>query len=446
MTPNKHAKTQRWALHGLRLIDGTGRPARDNQMVVVANGLIEAVASDPGMDVAEANNLWLHGKIMIPGLIDMHAHLLTGGFDSIVNASASYDRDIQERVLNQMLYWGVTGCHYSVQPVDNGLALRASLADGSIKGPRLWIAGPGVTAPNGWAGSNDPSARLELDDENAVAPAIAALADRGIDFVKVFYDDMCCAFHAAMPKLKRPVMEKVIAEAHRHSLPVSVHVYELNGHFDILAAGGDILYHSAVTGPIDQRYLDKAHAMGAAYVATLSIYNDTYNPEAVRAWAAQACVQESVARKTLATLAPGGPLDDFESFTRRENMAGHLPTIMQNVARIAESGLRFAVGPDTGVPGVFPGLSVHREMALMAQAGIPPLQILKAATSNAAEILGASDIGAIMVGKSADFLLLDDDPSINIEATRSIASVWQKGQEVDRSALLDRVLSVDKAN
>lgn len=424
------------AIRHARVIDGTGRHPLNDRMILIDGDRIAAVVPDSGLNPGAATEIDARGKTVIPGLIDMHAHLLSGGFDSIVNASASYDTGIQTRALNQMLYWGVTGCHYSVQPVANGQWLRQAVATGEIAGPRLWISGPGITAPDGWAGSTEPDARLELDDVAVVPDAIARLADSGVNFVKVFYDDMCCAFHRAMPKLRKPVMERVIAEAHRYGLPVAVHVYELDGHRDVLRAGGDLLYHSAVTGSVDDGYIKLARASGAAYVATLSIYHDTYNPDALREWAATSWVRDTVPSSTRDTLLSGGPLDDFESFTRRAHMAGNLPTIMANIRKVHEAGIVIAVGPDTGVPGVFPGLSLHREMELMVRAGIPPLAVISAATGTAAHLVGDPWIGAVAPGKSADLVLLDADPLTDIRATRAIHAIWKAGVPVDRHALL----------
>lgn len=432
---------QRLAIRHARVIDGSGRPPLHDQLILVEGGRITALTPDPGHDIAAATVVDGRGKTIIPGLIDMHAHLLTGGFDSIVNASASYEPEIQKQALRQMLYWGVVGCHYSVQPIPNGLWLRQALATGEIPGPRLYVSGPGVTAPNGWAGSNNPDARLELDDVDAVPDAIARLAGTGVNFVKVFYDDMCCAFHRAMPKLRKPVMERVIVEAHRHGLPVAVHVYELEGHKDVLRAGGDVLYHSAVTGRIGDDYIKLAQERGAAYVATLSIYHDTYNPAMVRQWAESPWVREATPGRTLDTLAPGGPLDDFESFTRRDHMAQQFPNILANIKRVCDAGLPFAAGPDTGVPGVFPGISVHREMELMVMAGVPPVMAIRAATMNAAALIFEPSLGRIAPGMSADMILLKEDPLADIRATRSIDTIWKAGAAVNRAALLADIMA-----
>ncbi len=430
-------------IRNARVIDGSGRAPLGRHAIFIESGRIRSILPETDSPPTGDGHIDASGKTVIPGLIDMHAHLISGGFDTVVDVGASYEVDDQKRVLKQMLYWGVVGCHFSVQPIDNGLWLREAIASGEIEGPRLFISGPGVTAPAGWAGSNQPDARIELDDPDDAPAAIAKLADNGVDFVKVFYDSMCCAFHQAMPKLRRDVMERVIAESHRHGLPVAVHVYELEGHREVLRAGGDILYHSSVTGRIDDDYLEAMRANGSLYVATLSIYNDTYEPKATRAWADSPWVRESVPNVTLETLGPGGPLDDFETFTRRENIARQLPTIMGNLKKIHEAGIPFAAGPDTGVPGVFPGLSVHRELELMVAAGVPPLAAITAATNHAATFAGEPLLGSLAPGKSADLLILSEDPLTDIRATRSIEAVIKQGRVVDRERLLGEILDID---
>ncbi len=439
------SQSSRLAIRNARIIDGTGRAPLERQVILIKAGTIENILPDADNLEFNATEIDASGKTIIPGLIDMHAHLISGGFDTIVDASASYETDVQERVLRQMLYWGIVGVHFSVQPIKNGLWLREASANGDIEGPRLYVSGPGITAPGGWAGSNEPDARIELTTPDDAPDAVARLADSGVDFIKLFYDSMCCAFHEAMPKLEKPVMERVIAEAHKHGLPAATHVYELEGHRDVLRAGGDILYHSVVTGDIDDDYIELARANGAFYVATLSIYNDTFNPDAVREWTATNWVQDSVPKVTLETLDVGGPLDGFESFTRRDNIARQLPTIMNNMKRIHDAGIPFAVGPDTGVPGAFPGLSVHRELELIVASGVPPMAAITAATGTAAARVGEPLLGTLEQGKSADLLILSDDPLADIRATRSIETVIKQGAVIDRDALLSKVLAADAA-
>jgi imidazolonepropionase-like amidohydrolase len=108
--------------------------------------------------------------------------------------------------------------------------------------------------------------------------------------------------------------------------------------------------------------------------------------------------------------------------------------------KVADSGIAIGVGPDTGVMGAFPGLSVHREMELMVQAGVQPARVLVAATRTAAERLGATPLGAIAEGKDADLMVVDGNPLEDITHTRNIQMVMKQGRIVDRKALLNEIL------
>src|SRR5262249_28836234 len=146
------------------------------------------------------------------------------------------------------------------------------------------------------------------------------------------------------------------------------------------------------------------------YLATLSVYHDAFNEHSLRDFIDEDFVQESVPRKTLDTLAPGGPLDEFLKITRKDYIRDQLPTIEGNLKKVSEAGIPIAVGPDTGVMGAFPGISVHREMELMVNAGVSPDTVLIGATQTAAEYLRNQSIGTIERGKVADLIILGANP------------------------------------
>jgi imidazolonepropionase-like amidohydrolase len=106
----------------------------------------------------------------------------------------------------------------------------------------------------------------------------------------------------------------------------------------------------------------------------------------------------------------------------------------RNLDRMHDAGVPVAMGTDGGVPW-----AAHVEMADMAAAGLTAAEVLVAATSTGAELLGLSDMGTIAVGKSADFIILDADPLEDIANTRSIASVYLRGEAVDRDAIRTRM-------
>ncbi|HUE82485.1 MAG TPA: amidohydrolase family protein [Pyrinomonadaceae bacterium] len=428
-------------IRNAQIFDGLGHSLQLNKSILIQDGRIKSITSaDEGVP-PEATLIDATGKSVLPGLIDMHAHLLSGGFDTITEVIDSFEPATQERALKQMLYWGITSVYSPVQPLQSGLELRARTSNGATSFPRLFISGPGFTAPNGWAGSLLPLARFEPKTLEEAEQHVNQLADAGVDILKIYYDTQCCAFLNPLPKLELPIMERIIAQAHARNLRVMLHAYDTQFQIDALRAGVDIMAHSAVTDPIDDEYLELASKAKTLYLATLSVYQDAFDEGSLRKYAAEEFVQRTVPKKTLDTLVEEGPLDEFLKITKKSYLKDQLPTIKSNLKRVSDSGIPVGVGPDTGVMGAFPGLSVHREMELMVDAGMSPAQVLVAATRTAAEYLGEQSLGTIESGKIADLVLVNGNPLEDISHTRAIDVVIKNGQIIDREKLLKEILA-----
>jgi imidazolonepropionase-like amidohydrolase len=319
--------------------------------------------------------------------------------------------------------------------------LRGQVARNVFPSPRLFISGPAVTAPGGWGGANQPEARIELKDIREVKPQISRLARAKVDFVKLFYDDMSSSFASPLPKLDKQVMEAVINEAHARHLKVMVHAYRTSDHKDAMRAGADIMAHSAITEPVDDEYIDLARRNRTLYLATLSVYHDVFDEKAIRNLVSQDFVQKTVPRKTLLTLTAKEPLDSFEKSIKQDFIKQQLSTIGANLKKVSESGIPIGVGPDTGVPGSFPGIAVHREMELMVQSGVPPARVLVAASRTAAQYLGQRLLGTIEPGKIADLIVVAGNPLEDIRNTRNIETVIKAGQVINRDQLLTQIMN-----
>jgi imidazolonepropionase-like amidohydrolase len=113
------------------------------------------------------------------------------------------------------------------------------------------------------------------------------------------------------------------------------------------------------------------------------------------------------------------------------------PIAMEIVRRLHASGVNVAAGSDVGMPWITPGVSLHRELELLVEAGIPEADVILSATRNGARGLGKEDLfGVIAPGLSADLLLLRQDPLVKIQNTRSIETVYLRGRPYDPSVLL----------
>jgi imidazolonepropionase-like amidohydrolase len=429
-------------IRNVRVIDGSGGPPLRGVTVLIEDGRFARVSkidiqTPPGSTVIDGTDL-----TMLPGLIDMHGHLLSGGFDTLTQYIDSFDPETERRALSQMLYWGVTTVCNPVQPLETVVTLRSYVQENGLKTPRLLMSGPGFTAPGGWAGSLLPIARMEPETPEEAVENVDRLADAGVDFLKVYYDAQCCAFVSPLPRLKKPIMERIVDQAHKRELKVMVHAYDNENHLDALRAGADIMAHSAVTAAVDQEYIDRALENETLYLATLSVYRDAFDKTSLHEFIAQEFVQTSVRRETLDSLSDDGPLDGFLTSVKQQYLQGQLPTIQSNLRTVFESGVQVAAGPDTGVMGAFPGISVHREMELMVEAGLPAAEVLKATTSGAARFMGFKGLGLITEGGTADGVLVRGDPLTDIAATRGIVSVIKDGAAVEREDLRREFLKV----
>jgi imidazolonepropionase-like amidohydrolase len=422
------------------IIDGTENAPRRGSILIVGDR-IARISSRESKTPVGTTVIEGQGRTVLPGLVDMHAHLISGGFDTISEKSMSYDPVEQQRALKQMLYWGVTAAYVPVQPLASGLALQTAIARNNFASPRLFISGPGFTAPGGWGGANQPEARIELENPNNISTEVSRLANSNVHILKLFYDDMSSSFVSPLPKLKRELMEVVIKEAHARKLKVMVHAYRTTDHKDAMRAGADIMAHSAITDPVDAEYIELARRSKTLYLATLSVYHDVFNENAIRELVSQEFVQRTVPQKTLKTLTSQEPLNSFEKSIKQDFIKKQLPTISANLKSLSESGIPIGIGPDTGVPGSFPGIAVHREMELMVNAGVTPAAVLIGATSTAAKYLGQQSFGKLAQGNIADLVVLKGNPLEDIRNSRKVEVVIKAGKVVDREALLTEIMS-----
>jgi imidazolonepropionase-like amidohydrolase len=409
--------------------------------ILIEGGRITRISAGDLRAPAGATVIDGEGRTIFPGLIDMHAHLISGGFDTISEKSMSFDPVAQQRALKQMLYWGVTTAYVPVQPLQSGLALQAAISRNSFPSPSLFISGPAFTAPGGWGGANQPEARVELNDVTDIRSEVSRLARANVRILKLFYDDMSSSFVSPMPKLKKELMEAVIREAHARKLKVMVHAYRTEDHKDAMRVGADIMAHSAITEPVDDEYIELARRYNTLYLATLSIYHDVFDEHAIRELISQEFVQRSVPQKTLKTLASPEPLNSFEKSIRQTFIKGQLSTIGANLKTLSENKIPIGIGPDTGVPGSFPGIAVHREMELMVNAGVTPVAALIGATTTAATYLGQPSLGRLAPGNLADVVVIKGNPLEDIRSSRNVEIVIKAGKIVDRKALLSQIMS-----
>jgi imidazolonepropionase-like amidohydrolase len=377
----------------------------------------------------------LSGRTVIPALIDAHAHI---GYEGYTGWGADhYTRDNVIEHLERYAYYGF-GAVFSAGSDPDGLALGLGRdqEQGRVGGARfLFAAGmapPGQGPNNQFLGHVVTLAdRLDMSILWGVASpdegreAVRRIAARDLDFVKIWVDDR----GGTQEKLSPPVYRAVADEARRLGLKVVVHQQTAEDMPGLLEAGVSGFLHGRIGGGLDTGLARQIHDAGAFVVPNLGL--GELRGERV---ADDPFLQETVPASVVARLRrafderhpDGAPPRDPRQ--ERELSAGF--------TRLMDADAAVVLGTDSGaVPDHFFGYTGHRELEIFVRLGMTPMQAIVAATSRPAEHLGLSDMGILAPGKSADFVILRDNPLDDIRNTRSIERVFLRGVEVDREGL-----------
>ncbi len=417
-------------LDGARLFDGSGKPVIDNARIVIQDGLIQAagypadVAIPPGATVTRYN-----GKTIIPGLISDHTHL--GQYDSTISGSPFNEATI----VRQLLQYEGFGVTTVVSMGVNGAEfypLREKLRNHSVKGADIFGADKGIGVPLGAPPTKAGADQLDRPTTPGEArAAVRAAAARGTDLIKLWLDDFQGAH---LVKMEPAIYRAAIDEAHKQGLRVVAHIYYLKDAKDLIKAGADVLGHGVRDALIDDEFVSLMRTHGTWYIPTLGVDEASYrfaeNPELLKDPSLRKAMNPKL-------------LSQFEDPKWRETQLANpglklwhqgLENNLRNTKRLVDEGLAVCFGTDSGaMPLRVPGYAEHRELELLVQAGLTPAQALELATGKAADMMNLTDRGRIEAGKRADLVVVDGDPTKNIEALDHIVEVRSFGEKASLS-------------
>lgn len=389
-------------IRNVRLFDGDRLVPKTN--VVIERGRVTAVGLKAKIP-ARAEVVDGTGKTLLPGLIDAHVHIIT------------------VEALRQSLVFGVTAVIDMFTSADLMKSLKADQAAGRA-GDRAYFVSPGIlaTAPGGHGtqfGLQIPTLRGPGEARAFVDARVA----EGSDFIKIILDDGS-AYSFPRPTLDMATVSALIEAAHARKKAAIIHAATLKNCRESLEAGVDGLAHLFFDGASDPEFGRLAARTKAFVIPTLSVIQGLGN----RAMAA-ALVKDP-------HLSPYLKSSDIQglqrSFGFKMNPASYRAAEAA-VPLLKAAGVPILAGTDAPNPGTAYGASLHGELLLLVQAGLTPLEALRAGTSIPAAKFGLAGRGVVRAGGVADLVLVNGDPSVNIETTRDIVAVWKDGVPVDRA-------------
>ncbi len=415
--------------------------------IVIRGERIEAVGPAAATNVpADAQVIDARGKWVIPGLIDAHVHFFLSGnyytrpdiadFTSTVPYAQEVARN-NARLPFTFRTWlrsGVTGV------VDVGGPMWVfdvrELARRTVAAPRVAVAGPLIsTVARPVLDLGDPPIVQVRTPEQARDLAQRELALKP-DYLKMWFVYTLAEELAAQEAIARAAAE----EAHAGGARFAVHATELATAKAALRSGADLLVHSVMDREVDAEFLNLARRRGVLYCPTLFVM-EGYRLALSNQWRASAEEERLADPEVLQAMGDlsGLPQEEIPPGVRRRmrerDGAGASSAALTNLRKVWDAGITVVMGTDAGNIGTLHGPAVFREMAMMVEAGLTPLEVLRSATTNGARALGMEDqVGAIAAGRLADLVVLDADPLEDISNSSRIRLVIKGGAVVAEDA------------
>ncbi len=413
---------------GARLIVGDGSPAIENSALWVEGDRFVQVGQMGDFQVpADAVRVDVTGKTIMPTLVDAHSHI--GYMKNLTSGPENYTR---EHILDHMYRFAYHGVSASQAMGSDFGAMPFELRDAILAGEypdaaRFLTAGRGLSPLGELSPNNMRHAAYVVTTEEGARANVRELASQGVAVVKTWVDSRGGNVEPLAPNLYGAIID----EAHQNGIRVAAHATGLEEAKALLRTGLDVFAHMITE--IDDELLELFRerpetSVLLAQVGRRTIYAPYLDPP-------EPLLLETVTPEQINRL--------------RERIAGTAPEALErarqswdytaaNIMKLHEAGVRIGIGSDGGGQGGdrFIGFTAHTELENMVAAGMTPAEAIVAGTKNGAEILGfENDLGSVSVGKSADFIVLNENPLEEITNSRAIDRVYLRGHQVDRARL-----------
>ena len=417
------------ALVGGTLIDGFGGTPVRNSVIIIEGDKIKQVGEVGKLQVpAGAEIISTEGMSVLPGLWDMHVHLMINGHSDYAYWDKKYPAVFGSVIMpssaHQLLMAGVTSARDLGAPLKESIEVRNRINKGEIPGPTLYVSGPFIqhapypgTELFRWGVSGDKDAREK----------VKRLADAGVDCIKLIDQDQM-------------TMEEVIAvvdEAHKYGLPVVAHSHRPEEIRRGLKAGVDCFEHTGLSSapeyPADVMEMIKERTaqmnLGPLFWTPTveGLYNYEYlrdNPEKLDNNSWYLGLPDSIIQDIRQSIQYPGRLPYFQLTPSRR------PTLERKVNQLKDAGVVLMIGTDSGIPMKFHSQSTWNELDVWVnEFGIDPIYAIKSATYWPSVMMGVDkEVGTISEGKYADIIAVKGDVLRYIDLLQDVDMIIKRGK------------------
>lgn len=417
------------ALVGGRLIDGFGATPINNSIILIEGERIKAIGQVGNFEIPEeAEIISMEGMSVLPGLWDMHVHLMINGHSNYSHWDKKYPPLFRDVIMpssaKQLLYAGVTSARDLGAPLEESIYVRDKINAGDLEGPTMYMSGPFIqhqpypgTEQFRWGVNGVTDARAK----------VKKLADAGVDCIKLIDQD----------QMTIEEVKAVVDEAHKHNLTVVAHSHRPEEIRRGLLAGVDCFEHTghatAPEYPEDvMTMLKERTATGKKMFWTPTIeglWNYEYNRD----------YQEHLDSKEWHIGLPDSIIQDIKESIRYPNRLSYFqitpyrkPTLARKFQQLQEAGVVLLIGTDSGIPMKFHSESTWHELDVWVnELDYDPMLAIKAATYWPSVMMGVDDkVGTISEGKIADIIAVKGDVLRYISLLQNVNFVMKKGKTI----------------
>jgi imidazolonepropionase-like amidohydrolase len=397
------------ALTNATLIDGSGAAPQSGVTIVMQGGRITAIGRD-AEPPAGAGIVDLSGKYVVPGIINGHGHV----------GPAPHERQVRQYAL-----YGVTTTTSMASDPDAIAEYKARTRAGDIRGARV------LTVMYRFTTMQAPGAGYDYRTPEAARGKVDEIAAKGADVLKVWIDPQ----GGKVPRLSREMVTAIVDQGRKHNLITGAHIVELADANMVIDEGVRILLHNVRDQEVGNDFITRLKDRNITVISTLAREEGmfAYGNEGP-GFTDNPFFTKSVPPERMAVLT-GKIRETQAKMPGRDRAIRAFETDKKNLKRMVDAGARFGFGTDSGGdPNRFfvQGFFEHRQMELMVQAGLTPMQVIQAFSKNNAEAYGIQkDYGTLALGKAADLLVLTKNPLDDILNMRALEAVYIGGRKFE---------------